>query len=80
MQSDVMVVSDAINDFRFADNHLVTQEPYLRLYAGSPLKMPEDHNLGTLCVIDRVPGELTQNQMKSLQALSRQVRWNYVAS
>ncbi len=68
-----MVVSDAINDSRFADNPLVTQEPYLRLYAEAPLMMPEGHNLGTLCVIDRVPRELTQNQMKSVQALSRQV-------
>ena len=68
-----MVVSDAINDTRSADNPLVTQESNLRFYAGAPMKTPKDHNLGTLCVIDRVPGELTQNQKKSLQALSRQV-------
>ncbi|HBP86208.1 MAG TPA: hypothetical protein DD706_00760 [Nitrospiraceae bacterium] len=40
--------------------------------AGAPLKTLEGHNLGTLCVIDRVSRELTQNQMKSLQALCRQ--------
>lgn len=68
-----MVVSDAINDTRFADNPLITQKPDLRCYAGAPLNTPEGHNLGTLSVIDRVPRGLTQNQMKSLQALSRQV-------
>lgn len=73
LQSDVMVVSDAINDTRFADNPLVTLEPHIRFYAGAPLKTPEGHNLGTLCVIDRVPRELTQTQMKSLETLSRQV-------
>lgn len=60
-----MVVSDAINT-RLADNPLFIQEPYLRFCAGAPLKTPEGHNLGTLCVIDRVPRELTQNQMKFL--------------
>jgi GAF domain-containing protein len=68
-----MVVSDAINDTRFVDNPLVTQEPYLRFYAGAPMKTPEGHNLGTLCVIEQVPRELTQNQMNSVQALSHQV-------
>ncbi len=68
-----MIVPDAISDPRFADNLLVTQEPHIRFYAGAPLTTSDGHNLGTLCVIDRVPGTLTQDQMKSLHALSRQV-------
>ncbi len=73
LQSDLMVVPDALTDTRFVDNPLVTKDPNIRFYAGAPLTTPDGHNLGTLCVIDRVPGELNKNQMKSLQALSRQV-------
>ena len=73
LQSDLMVVPDTLNDPRFADNLLVTQEPNIRFYAGCPLTTPEGHNLGSLCVIDQRPRKLTKNQMKSLQALSRQV-------
>lgn len=73
LQSDIMVVPDALSDPRFADNLLVTREPYIRFYAGAPLTTADGHNLGTLCVIDRVPGNLTQDQMMSLHALSRQV-------
>ena len=68
-----MVMSDAFNNFRFADNPLVTQELCLRFYVGASLKTPEVHNLRTLCVIHRVPRELTQYQRNFLQALSRQV-------
>lgn len=73
LQSDMMVVPDAMSDPRFADNPLVTHEPNIRFYAGAPLTTPDGYNLGTLCVIDRVPRDLTPQQSRSLQALSRQV-------
>ena len=73
LHSDVMIVPDFFSDARFADNPLVTQEPHLRFYAGAPLITPTGKNLGTLCVIDREPRELTTNQQQALQALGRQV-------
>lgn len=70
---DPLVVRDAHQDARFADNPLVTGDPRIVFYAGAPLATPEGERIGALCVIDRVPRELSPAQLGSLQALSRQV-------
>ena len=70
---ETMVVPDAAKDPRFADNELVTAGPKMRFYAGVPLGTPEGHALGTLCVIDRKPRNLSPSQKEALQILSRQV-------
>ncbi|MBD1845539.1 PAS domain S-box protein [Cyanobacteria bacterium FACHB-63] len=71
--SDVLIVSDTLQDDRFATNPLVTSEPHIRFYAGAPLITSDGYSLGTLCVIDRVPRQLNSAQIQALQALSRQV-------
>jgi len=73
LDSDVMVVEDACEDKRFADNALVTGDPKIRFYAGAPLKTDEGNNLGTLCVIDTKPRTMTPQQEKILQALAHRV-------
>ena len=73
LQPDVMVVPDALEDARFRANPLVTENPNVRFYAGAPLISQEGYALGTLCVIDRVPREISPEQKESLKALSRLV-------
>jgi GAF domain-containing protein len=73
MQPGPLVVRDALDDDRFRHNPMVTSDPYIRFYAGSPLISIEGYNLGTLCVIDRTPREITPEQVAALRILSNQV-------
>lgn len=68
-----LVVPDTHGDPRFADNPLVTEGPRFRFYAGVPLHVDEGSAIGTLCVLDYVPRELTESQLASLRALARQI-------
>ena len=73
LQNEPLIIRDATKDRRFADSALVTGEPHIRFYAGFPLINPEGLALGTLCVNDRQPRQLSAEQLKTMQALSRQV-------
>lgn len=66
---DMLVVEDAKCDPRFADNPLVTGEPYVRFYAGQPV-FSEGKAVGTFCIIDRLPRVFTDEQKVCLRDLA----------
>lgn len=68
---DALVVADARDDERFANNPLVTGDPNIRFYAGAVIETAEGDGLGTVCVIDRKPRPpLNDNQLAGLLALA----------
>lgn len=66
----IFEVPDALADPRFADNPLVATAPDIRFYAGAPLRLSDGAHVGTLCVIDRVPRQLSEKQREALRLLS----------
>ncbi len=66
-----MTVEDATRDARFAANPLVTGDPSIRFYAGFPLTLRGGATVGTLCVIDREPRQLSAEQIRMLDTLAR---------
>lgn len=71
LQTDALVISDALQDERFSDNPLVTGPPHIRFYAGHPVRAESGQPLGTLCIIDRRPRSLTSEQLATLADLAR---------
>ena len=67
-----LIVEDARSDPRFSENPLVTGDPHVAFYAGMPIVTSEGHALGTICVIDSEPGELSDDQVEALKGISRQ--------
>ena len=69
LSDSVMVVPDTLLDERFTDNPLVLEDPKIRFYAGQPLAGQNGHNVGTLCIADRLPRELQEHELELLKLL-----------
>jgi class 3 adenylate cyclase len=67
------VVPDALQDYRFAGNPMVLGEPFIRFYAGQPLRGPSGHKVGTLCLADSEARELGEHDLKMLAQIAKLV-------
>lgn len=64
-----LIVADAAEDPRFADNPLVAGEPHIRFYAGCPIHGPDGYRIGTLCIVDALPRTLSIDDRAALSDL-----------
>ncbi|HEY0785144.1 MAG TPA: sensor domain-containing diguanylate cyclase [Acidobacteriaceae bacterium] len=70
-QAELFIVEDAALDARFREMPLV-RSGVIRFYAGTPILSPDGHSVGSLCVLDSVPRQLSEQQKNALQVLGRQ--------
>lgn len=68
--SEAMVVPNATQDVRFADNPLVTDGPRIGFYAGCPVRGPDGETIGTLCVFDPKPRAFPEEDAQTLRDLA----------
>lgn len=69
LQDEPMVVTDARRDMRFAGSPLVISPPFVRFYAGQPVRGPGGHKVGTLCVLDTKARTLDADELSLLKDL-----------
>ena len=80
VNEEPLVVADAKDDERFADNPLVAEDPNIRFYAGCPLNGPGGKKVGTLCIIDEKPRGMTESELSMLKELARLVEEELIVS
>jgi len=69
-QDTPLIIEDTLLDKKFSSNILVTQEPYVRFYAGAPLKVDNQYNIGTLCILDTKPRTFSSQDQQLLIELT----------
>ncbi|MBC7509104.1 MAG: GAF domain-containing protein [Ferruginibacter sp.] len=67
-QDEVFIVNDTFKNNAYQHYPVVQSNPAARFYAGTPLRTYDSHNIGTLCVLDIKPNELSTDQIKCLKA------------
>ncbi|RJQ48301.1 MAG: EAL domain-containing protein [Gammaproteobacteria bacterium] len=66
LRDEVMVVPDTLLDERFAGNPYVAGPPFIRFYAGCPVSALDGSRLGTLCIVDYRPRQMSEDDVQKL--------------
>jgi PAS domain S-box-containing protein len=70
---EIYEISDTTESNIFKENPFVANAPKIRFYAGHPLTTPEGYNIGALCVVDKIPKKLSEDQKLALSTLAKHV-------
>jgi phosphoribosyl 1,2-cyclic phosphodiesterase/CheY-like chemotaxis protein len=73
LEDQPLVVDDALQDDRFADNPVVVGDPHVRFYAGVPLHAGDGARVGAFCIVDQRPRHLSTAQLRMLKDIARLV-------
>ena len=71
MATGVFEVKDATLDIRFDKNPLVTGKPHIRFFAGASISLPLGEKIGSLCVMDTEPNQLTDYKKAALEGFAK---------
>jgi class 3 adenylate cyclase len=80
LRDDPLIIPDTHQDIRFANNPLVKGDPFVRAYAGVPLRGPAGHKVGTLCLADQQPREFSAHEVAILIEIARLVEREFHSS
>ncbi len=70
--TSVLLIEDTHNDDRFMRGPLAQTQPWIRFYMGAALITDEGHVIGSLCLFDTVPRQVSELHVRALAALARQ--------
>ena len=69
----VTIIPDTLNEDQYLDNPYVTNEPFIRFVVMVKLVSKEGLIIGTLCIFDNQPGNLSCNQITALEYFAKQI-------
>ena len=73
LEEQTLVIEDMTKDSRLMHNPLVTNDPKVRFYAGTLLRGPNNHIIGTLCVLGFEPSTVSEQNLNRLVMLGKMV-------
>ncbi|MFN8576729.1 MAG: response regulator [Candidatus Sericytochromatia bacterium] len=72
LKNEIVIINDLLKNNDFKDHYFVHNYPYIRFYVGIPLRDQNGISIGSICVVDNKPRELTNKQLNALKDLAFQ--------
>ena len=72
-EENTLVIPDSSLDPRFSENPLATGPENVRFYAGVPLRSPDGQPVGTFCIVDHKPRDMSAEDLAALEGMAKEV-------